>query len=50
MQPKVYNPKKKVDEQGYDEDGVKHENCGTPECCGGCETSDKKEKDKDGGI
>ena len=49
MQPKTYTPKKKVDEEGYDKEGVQHDKCGTPDCCGGCETSDK-EKDKDGGI
>ena len=30
--PTVFKPKK-VDENGYDEDGVLHEDCGTPECC-----------------
>ena len=49
MQPKTYTPKKKVDEEGYDKEGVQHDKCGTPDCCGGCETSEK-EKDKDGGI
>ena len=33
---------KKVDEDGYDEEGVLHENCGTPECCGGCETAEEE--------
>ena len=49
IKPKVYKPKK-VDEQGYDEDGVQHNDCGTPECCGGCETADTQDKDKDGRI
>jgi len=33
--------KKKVDEQGLDEDGVLHDKCGTDECCNSCETSEK---------
>ena len=32
--------KKKVDEQGLDEDGVLHDKCGTDECCNSCETSE----------
>ncbi len=35
--------KKIVDEQGYDEDGVLHDKCGTDECCNSCETSDDEE-------
>ena len=39
FKPEVYTPtKKKLDENNYDEDGVLHENCGTPECCQKCET------------
>jgi len=46
MQTKVYKPKKKVDKDGYDSEGVQHTNCGTPDCCGDCETSeDEKFKD-----
>jgi len=44
MEPKVYKPKKKVDENGYDKDGVKHEDCGTPDCCGECDTADIQEE------
>ena len=32
--------KKKVDEHGYDEDGVLHDKCGTDECCNSCDTSE----------
>ena len=46
MQPKVYKPKKKVDKDGYDSDGVQHVDCGTPECCGGCETSEDEQFEK----
>ena len=49
IKPTVYNPKKKVDEQGYDEDGVLHDKCGTPECCGGCETEDTQDNKKENG-
>lgn len=42
--PTVFKPKKKVDEQGYDNDGVQHEDCGTSECCGTCETSNTQDK------
>lgn len=40
--PKDYNSPalKKTDEQGIDEDGVLHEHCGTPDCCGECDTAD----------
>lgn len=50
MEPEVYIPKKKVDEQGYDKDGVKHEDCGTPECCGGCETTNIQDKKENGRV
>ena len=43
IKPTVYKPKK-VDEKGYDEDGVQHNDCGTSECCGGCEPSDTQDK------
>ena len=42
IQPNVYTPPKKVDKDGYDEEGVLHENCGTPDCCGGCETAEEE--------
>lgn len=45
MDPKVFKPKKKVDEKGYDEDGVMHEDCGTSDCCGKCETSETQDKE-----
>ena len=32
--------KKKVDEHGYDEEGVLHDKCGTDECCNSCDTSE----------
>ena len=38
---KIYPIPKKVNEQGYDEDGVLHDKCGTDECCNSCETSDE---------
>jgi len=42
FKPETYTPsKKKVDEQGFDEDGVLHDKCGTDECCNQCETSEK---------
>jgi hypothetical protein len=50
MEPEVYKPKKKVDKQGYDEQGTQHNDCGTPECCGTCETSDTQEDKENGGI
>ena len=49
MQPTVYKPKKKVDEEGYDNEGVQHDKCGTPECCGGCETEDTLDNKKENG-
>ena len=49
INPTVYKPKK-VDEKGYDEDGVLHDKCGTPECCGGCETADTQDKKENGRI
>ncbi len=45
MDPKVFKPNKKVDEKGYDEDGVMHEDCGTSDCCGECETSETQDKE-----
>ena len=40
--PKSFDPSepKKTDSQGYDEDGVLHDHCGTPECCGKCDTAE----------
>jgi hypothetical protein len=49
IKPKVYKPKK-VDEQGYDEEGVLHDKCGTDDCCNSCETSDTQEEKQDGRI
>jgi len=37
FKPQTYTPKKVVDKDGYDEAGVLHEDCGTPECCNECE-------------
>ena len=37
FKPEVNTPKK-VDSNGYDEDGVLHDKCGTPECCQQCNT------------
>ena len=50
MEPEVYKPKKKVDKQGYDKDGVLHDKCGTSECCGTCETAETQEEKEDGRI
>lgn len=36
--PKTFDPKQ-VDENGYDDEGVLHDKCGTPDCCGGCDTA-----------
>ena len=49
IKPKVYIPKK-VDKQGYDEEGVLHDKCGTDDCCNRCETSDTQEEKQDGRI
>lgn len=38
--PTVFKPKK-VDENRYDEDGVLHEDCGTPECCNECDPEEE---------
>ncbi len=43
--PTVFKPKK-VDENGYDEDGVLHEDCGTPECCNECEPEEEVRLEK----
>ena len=41
FKPQTYTPtKKKVGEQGLDEDGVLHDKCGTDDCCNKCETSE----------
>ncbi len=39
--PEVYTPKK-VDEKGYDEDGVLHDKCGTDDCCNKCDTAEEE--------
>lgn len=42
FRPKTYiPPKKKVDKEGFDEDGVLHDKCGTDDCCNSCETSEE---------
>lgn len=38
--PTVFKPKK-LDENKYDEDGVLHEDCGTPECCNECDPEEE---------
>lgn len=50
MEPKVYTPKTQIDEDGYDQNGVLHDKCGTPECCKKCDTPDTQEDKQDGGI
>jgi hypothetical protein len=40
-QPQVYSPIK-VDENGYDEDGVLHDKCGTDDCCNKCDTAEEE--------
>lgn len=50
MKPKVFTPKKTVDDKGYDKDGVLHDKCGTDECCNSCEPSDIEDtQEKDNG-
>ena len=44
--PQIHTPKK-VDKYGYDEDGVLHENCGTPECCNTCEPEEPRREKND---
>ena len=39
--PTVFEPKK-LDKDGYDEDGVLHEDCGTPECCNECDPEEEE--------
>ena len=43
--PTVFEPKK-LDKDGYDEDGVLHEDCGTPECCNECEPEEEVRREK----
>ena len=43
--PTIFEPKK-LDKDGYDEDGVLHENCGTPECCNECEPEEEVRREK----
>lgn len=38
VKPKTFDPKQ-LDENGYDKDGILHDKCGTPDCCGGCDTA-----------
>ena len=38
FKPSVFTPKK-VDSEGYDNDGVLHDKCGTPDCCQQCDTA-----------
>ena len=45
FKPQTYTPKK-VDKDGYDEDGVLHEDCGTPECCNECEPAEELRREK----
>ncbi len=40
FRPKTYIPPKKVDKDGFDEDGVLHDKCGTDDCCNKCETAE----------
>ena len=39
------NQPKKVDSKGYDEDGVLHDKCGTPECCQQCDTAEGEQNE-----
>ena len=41
FKPNVYTPKKTT-EKGYDEDGVLHDKCGTPDCCNQCDTAEEQ--------
>ena len=41
FKPDVDEPKK-VTKEGYDEDGVLHDKCGTPECCQSCDTAEEQ--------
>ena len=45
FKPEVKKPKK-VTKEGYDEDGVLHDKCGTPECCQSCDTAEEQANDK----
>jgi hypothetical protein len=45
FKPRVYTPKK-VNKEGYDEDGVLHDKCGTPDCCQSCDTAEEQDNDK----
>ena len=38
--PRRVDPKKFS--ENWDKEIEKHDKCGTPECCGGCETATKK--------
>ena len=43
VQPERFDPTqlKKTDKDGFDEDGVLHDQCGTPDCCRKCDTADE---------
>ena len=41
FKPQTYIPPKKVDNEGFDEDGVLHDKCDTDDCCNSCETSEE---------
>lgn len=41
FKPQVFTPKK-VDENGFDEDGVLHDKCGTDECCQKCDPEESE--------
>ena len=43
FKPDTKKPKKKIDAQGYDEDCVLHDKCGTDECCNSCDTEENKD-------
>ena len=38
FKPSIFTPKK-VDSNGYDEEGVLHDKCGSPDCCQKCDTA-----------
>lgn len=41
FKPEVTEPKK-TNKEGYDEDGVLHDKCGTDECCNSCDTAEEQ--------
>lgn len=44
IKPNIFTPKK-VDDKGYDEDGVLHDKCGTDDCCQKCDTADGEQNE-----